>query len=303
MLAVAVAVAAAPLVPAMGPADAAAAACSSATGVTAVVDFNELGGGVTAGCDGDGGGRPASEVFRDAGYQLQYSQQPGMNGFVCKVQGQPADGDCAQNDQFWSLWWSDGRSGRWVFANEGVGSLDVPDGGYVAFSWHQGSGEAAPPDANPTPHPEPAQPETSTGQGGSGGNDGGGGRGDDPADGQDGDDGRDGPQAGPADRPTSSAPSPTPSATVTASASPSASARPERKRRRDTVAPEPSPTATLSSSELPEAAEITAGPPPDTSAPDEGGGSTGSWIAIGLAVLVLGAAALVPVLRRRGSGA
>ncbi len=150
----------------------AAAACRTSSGVTAIVDFDELGGGVTAGCDSNGGGQAASQVFRDAGYTLEYSQQPGMNGFVCKIQSKPADGDCAANDAFWSLWWSDGRSGRWVFSSQGVGTIDVPDGGYVAFAWHEGGGRAEPPAVNPTPHIQPVEPsdDPSDNDGGNGGN-------------------------------------------------------------------------------------------------------------------------------------
>ena len=42
---------------------ASAAACASATGVTVVVDFNELGGGVQLKCDGSGGGDTAASLF------------------------------------------------------------------------------------------------------------------------------------------------------------------------------------------------------------------------------------------------
>ena len=138
--------------------------------MTAIVDFDELGGGVTAGCDSNGGGQAASQVFRDAGYTLEYSQQPGMNGFVCKIQSKPADGDCAANDAFWSLWWSDGRSGRWVFSSQGVGTIDVPDGGYVAFAWHEGAGRAEPPAVNPTPHIQPVEPSDEPSDDDGGGN-------------------------------------------------------------------------------------------------------------------------------------
>lgn len=264
-----------------------AAACRTAAGVTAIVDFDELGGGVTAGCDSNGGGKSGAQVFRAAGYTLEYSQQPGMNGFVCKIQSKPADGDCAANDSFWSLWWSDGRSGRWVFSNEGVGTLDVPDGGYLAFAWHEGSGQAQPPAVSPTPHREPVTPshepsgDTGGDNGGNGGNSGGNG-----------------------DASGSTPPVPGTSATTTAStsAAPSESASTDRRKKRERESSAAPSSSDASSSTVPGAAEITAGPPPsdlasDTS--DDGGGALTTWVGLGLAVLVLAAAGLVTVLRRR----
>lgn len=274
---------------AAAPAAAAAAACSGATGVTALVDFNGLGGSQeTAGCDGDGGGRPASEVFRDAGYTLSYSQAPGMNGFVCKIQGQPADGDCAQNDSFWSLWWSDGKSGRWVFSSQGVSTLDVPDGGSVAFAWHEGSGDAQPPDVAPAVHEEPSATPSTTGSTGG------------PAGGSGGGHHQSSPAAPSSAATTSTDSSESPSATPTDTAHPGRhrhhgdATREKRKRRhRD----EPTPSAT-SSSAVPSTAELTAGPPAEPTTDDDGS-SFPVWLGLGIAVVVLGAAGAVPLLRRR----
>ncbi|PWN00957.1 hypothetical protein DJ010_21115 [Nocardioides silvaticus] len=273
----------------------AAAACRGSTGVTAFVDFAELGGGVTGGCDQDGGDRSAAEVFRDAGYTLEYSQQPGMNGYVCKVQGKPADGDCASNDSFWSLWWSDGESGRWVFSNRGVGSLEVPDGGYVAWAWHEGAGQAAPPAVVPTPRQDsgPNDDNGGNGNGNGNGNNGDGGSGDDVS----GD--------GPGDEATSPAPSATSTTAATdgttSSAKKSGAGMSKGRKSRATQASDP--TSDTSDSALPGAAEITAGPPPSgdlaTDDPGEDGSAVPTWIGIGLAAAVLGAAGVVTVLRRR----
>lgn len=272
----------------------AAAMCSSATGVTAVVDFNGLGGSQeTAGCDPDGGGRPASEVFGDAGYAISYSQADGMNGFVCKVQGQPTDGDCTATDSFWSLWWSDGKSGKWVFANQGVNTLDVPDGGYVAFSWHEGGGQAQPPGATPAAHPEPSQdPDAGGDEGARGGSRGP--RGQDGG-GQHGDGGGDTPSE-------SDDPSEEPSASPTDVAGDGKrDGRPgkgDRKRDREKASEDASTSPTDPSSTTTDVGDLVDGPPPEATA-DEEGSSLPTWITIGLAVLVLGAAAAVPVIRRR----
>lgn len=270
------------------PRAAAAGACGS-TGVTAVVDFNGLGGNQeTVGCDADGGGRAASVVFHDAGYTLSYSQAPGMNGFVCKIQGQPADGDCAQTDSYWSLWWTDGKSGRWKYSSEGASTLTVPDGGAVAFAWHEGSGEAEQPDVAAPVHASATPSST----GGSGGGSNGGVR----------------HQGGSPSTPAS--PSSSTSATETSAATPSDSptvkkrsghhrhqARPEKnKHHRQTHVP--TPTASSDPSTAPAAGDITAGPPADTTGGDSGS-SFPVWLGVGIALVVLGAAVAVPVLRRR----
>ena len=267
---------------AAGAAAAPRTACPGASGVTAVVDFNELGGGVTAGCDRDGGGDVAARVFADAGYLLE--PHPRMSTFVCKVSRKPASGPCAENDAFWSLWWSNGKDGRWHFSTQGANGLTVPDGGYVAFAWHQGTGEASEPDARPTPRARSQQePEDDGGE--DTGPEGGG-----TAGGSDGD-------------ATSTAPSPSASeGSATPSEAPSDRKRErekgKRERERDARSPEPSPSA---SSDVPEVSEITEGPDAGSSedAPTEDDGALPSWVPIGLAVLAVGAAAAVPIIRRR----
>ena len=264
--------------------------CPGADGVTVIVDYNEVGGPSRAGCDPDGAGQSASQVFPDAGFSLEY--HPRQPGYVCKITGLPDDRPCLENDSFWSLWWSDGKSGEWRFSNQGVGGLTVPDGGYVAFAWHEGGGTAQPPDYAPTPHQEPVEPseEPSDDNGGNetatttaatathnnGGTDGrriDHGRAD-----HDGAvvDGRHGER-----RPRS---------------------RQRRDARRSPTRESTDPTSATSSSTVPGAAEITDGPPPSdlaTDTSDDDGGALTTWIGLGLAVLVLGAAGLVTLLRRR----
>ena len=269
---------------------AAAAACRGATGVTVIVDYNEIGGPTRAGCAPDGGGRSGAQAFADAGFPLEYdTRQP---GYVCKVTGVPTDRPCLENDSFWSLWWSDGRSGRWVFSNQGVGGLDVPDGGYVAFAWHEGAGHADPPDVVPTAHQQPSPSPSDDGDdnGDDGGNSGNGGD-----TGNDGGDGTTGAGSTTA-APTASAPT----TTATTSRPLTESASPQRRKKRRESA---EPTTSSSSSTVPGAAEITAGPPEGgdlaTDTSDDDGGALTTWVGLGLAVLVLGAAGLVTLLRRR----
>jgi hypothetical protein len=132
------------------PSPAQASTCDTASGVSVVVDFHQLGGGVQTFCDTGGAGESAAQQFADAGHTLTYVQgEP----FVCQVDSKP-DTQCARtppSNAYWSLWWSDGKSGEWKYASTGVTSLEVPDGGYVAFSW-QGQSSQAKPRVTPTAH-------------------------------------------------------------------------------------------------------------------------------------------------------
>ncbi len=141
-----------------GPAPAYAAACSTASGVSVVVDFHELGGGLQQVCDAGGGGQKASALFPDNGFPLTYVQR--QPGFVCQVSGAPADESCVNTpppDAYWGLWWSDGESGTWSYSSVGVASLTIPDGGSVALSWN-GSSTKSPPGAPPPQHQSGQEP-------------------------------------------------------------------------------------------------------------------------------------------------
>ncbi|WP_408896257.1 hypothetical protein ACJ5H2_15215 [Nocardioides sp. R1-1] len=257
-----------------------AAACGGSTGVSVVVDSNELGAGISSGCDPHVGDDVAAKNFADAGYALEYSKAAGMSGFVCKVNGNPSNGDCTETDSYWSLWWSDGKSGTWTYANRGVASLRIPDGGYVAFSWHKGSGQAAPPDVAPTPRvveakPTPtASPTRSTATKKS--------------------------PAGKKPTPSAPAATSTTTASVTPTATPTPSGTPTPTEAATSTAPTDVPSQT-STTGLPSIDEITEGPEATAADVDaaDGDGGFPAWLGVGLVVLVLGAAAAVPVLRRR----
>jgi hypothetical protein len=110
-------------------------------GVSVVVDGNQLGGDPDVACVHRAG--TASELFTEAGFTLEY--QPQLQDFVCRVAGRPTDGPCTDGDSYWSLWWAK-PGGDWIYSTLGVTSLEVPTGGSLAFAWHQGDGDAAPPD-------------------------------------------------------------------------------------------------------------------------------------------------------------
>ncbi len=150
------------------PSEAASGRCAKGTGVTVVVDYGPLGGGVVLACDPDGAGRAASEVMARTGFDLTYvNNQP---GFVCRIQGKPDESQesCGQTppaDAYWGLFWSDGDPATWRYSSQGAGSLDVPEGGSIGWRFQDG-GDREDPGAPPTaaattPSPQPSSQPSS----------------------------------------------------------------------------------------------------------------------------------------------
>ncbi|RYB95281.1 hypothetical protein EUA93_13605 [Nocardioides oleivorans] len=294
---------------ALGPAPSASAAtCTSSGGVSVVVDFRELGGGVITGCAADGGGKSAAAIFQSVGITLTYAQQ--SPGFVCRVNGAPAADPCRNTspaNATWGLWWSDGTKAAWTYSPYGVGALTVPDGGSVGWSWQQDrpSGGAVPPGAAPPVNPasptaSPSASPTATPTGGSGASGGSGGSGSptasptSPGGGNGGSGGKGGkggsgstpsPSATPSASPTGSpsgSPSGTPSASGSPSESPSGSpsesplaSESPGDSRTSAGADDPSDDPSLGS-ESPGDSRTSAGSAPSDLAPESPGDSTAS---------------------------
>ena len=261
---------------ALGPFPAHAAECSGTAGVTVVVERGALGGGTQVSCSPEGGGRTAARLLQDAGHELTFVQR--FPGFVCRIDGVPADDPCVNTppaDAYWGLWWSDGKSGTWTYSSLGAGSLDVPAGGYIAMVWDGSTGTvrpstAATPHATPTPTPT-KQPTTQA-----------------PA-----------PTATPTLAPSTTAtpdePSPTASPTPTKKPQPSRSPSP-------TATPESTaPTEMVSSEEQTEAGAPINDPIDDPIDPQGATSDDGlpGWVAPVVVVLLLGGAGAVALTRRR----
>jgi hypothetical protein len=257
------------------PGAARAAACPGPQGVTVVVDHHQLGGGVDVRCDASGGGRDAATQLTDVGFHLTYTQR--QPGFVCRVDGAPASDPCVNTppaDAYWSLWWSDGKSGTWSYAAQGIASVSVPDGGYLALSW-QGGDSKAPPRVTPKVHPAPSPSPTHQ------------------------------PSSRPTKKPTTAPASATASATppdapTSTSSSPTSghTATPLHPR---THRPSSSPAAPSPSAATSDATQASAAP---ERAVSDSSGSSGlpGWVAPVVVALLLGAAATVAVVRRKRSG-
>ena len=147
-----------------------AATCTSTGGVSVVVDYRELGGSTVTACAPDGGGKSAAAIFESVGVTISYAtRQP---GFVCRVNGVPTSDPCVNAspaNAYWGLWWADGSKASWTYSSAGVGSLTVPAGGSVGWSWQQDrpAGGSVPPSVAPpvtrtttSPSPTPTQSPT-----------------------------------------------------------------------------------------------------------------------------------------------
>ncbi|HEX5918960.1 MAG TPA: hypothetical protein VFY76_13965, partial [Nocardioides sp.] len=148
-----------------------AATCASSGGVSVVVDYRELGGSTVTACSADGGGKSAAAIFASVGVDISYAtRQP---GFVCRVNGLPTSDPCVNAspaNAYWGLWWADGSKASWTYSSYGVGSLTVPAGGSVGWSWQQdrAAGASVPPAVAPpvmktsTPTSSPSPTPTSS---------------------------------------------------------------------------------------------------------------------------------------------
>ncbi|USX48912.1 hypothetical protein [Lentzea sp. HUAS12] len=145
------------LVAAFVPVPASAAGCD---GVTVVVDYRGLGGGVQQGC---APGSPSSGVaaLTAAGFGYTYASR--QAGFVCRINGRPGtDADkcvsASPATAYWSYWHAP-AGGAWTYSNQGAATY-VPARGTVQ-GWSFGAGEQpgiAPPAAPAPPQPPVRQP-------------------------------------------------------------------------------------------------------------------------------------------------
>ncbi|GAA1918366.1 hypothetical protein [Nocardioides marmoribigeumensis] len=149
------------------PAQAAGGSCSGRTGVSVVVDFGPLGGGVQQACVPNGSGHNAAVVTGDGGFEITNVQgQP----FVCRINGKPDQEhdkeSCTRTppeDAYWGLFWSDGSRG-WTYSTQGAYSLTPKDGWTIGWRFEDGGTRENPgaaPRRNPPPSPS-ASPTTSS---------------------------------------------------------------------------------------------------------------------------------------------
>ena len=138
------------------PATAEAAACSGTSGVTVVVDFGSLGGGVSTRC---APGDPSSGV--DALQRAGFVVTP-VNGeaFVCRIDGKPAEDRCMvtpPSTAYWAYWHAK-RGGSWTFSSAGAGTYNPAPGTVEGWAF----GASRKPSVAPPPLPAPSPTRTTT---------------------------------------------------------------------------------------------------------------------------------------------
>jgi prenyltransferase beta subunit len=134
------------------PVAAAEGACTTAAGVTVVIDFQDLGGGVSIRCvsgEVDNG----FAALTAAGINFQTATR--APGFLCKIAGLPAAEQCIQpapTTAYWSYWLAN-RGGTWCYSSLGAGNILPPPGSVQgwSFSLNRTDSDAPAPRVSPPP--------------------------------------------------------------------------------------------------------------------------------------------------------
>lgn len=142
---------------ASGPAHAAGGECIDNVGVTIVVDFQELGDGVSLAC-AVSGASSGLDALNKAGVSWEGTKR--FPGLVCRIAGRPgADAEPCMNappaSAYWSYWMAP-RGGQWCYASVGPGNRTPPPGSVEGWSFslhHQADAAPAPRYAPPAPIP------------------------------------------------------------------------------------------------------------------------------------------------------
>ncbi|GAA0727274.1 hypothetical protein Drose_12690 [Dactylosporangium roseum] len=119
-----------------------AAACAPGAGVTVVVDFGPLGGGVVVGCQ-LGDPPTGLAALTGAGFTVTGTQRWGL-AFVCRIDGRPtaATEPCVNTppaSAYWSYWHAT-PGGAWTYGTLGASSYNPAPG--TVEGWRFGSGQA-----------------------------------------------------------------------------------------------------------------------------------------------------------------
>jgi hypothetical protein len=134
--------------------------CADNVGITVVIDFQELGGGVNVRC-APGPVTSGLDALDKAGIAWEGTQR--FPGFVCRIAGLPgpdreACGSTPPASAYWSYWLAP-RGGEWCYTSAGPGSRTPPPGTIEGWSFalDRGSVDTPPPRFEP-PAPIPGEP-------------------------------------------------------------------------------------------------------------------------------------------------
>ncbi|MDT0530275.1 hypothetical protein RM555_14885 [Micromonospora sp. DSM 115977] len=137
--------------------------CPDASGVTVVVDFNELGGGTVVRC-ARGEQSTGLAALKNAGFQITGTLRWG-EGFVCRIEGRPSTAsekcvDTPPASAYWSYWHAT-NGGSWTYSDKGVLNRKPPAGSFEgwSFSLNRNANDAPRPSTTPRrPAPPPPPP-------------------------------------------------------------------------------------------------------------------------------------------------
>ncbi|MFI5607374.1 hypothetical protein [Amycolatopsis sp. NPDC051903] len=120
--------------------------CPDATGVTVVVDFQDLGGDTLIRC-APGPQENGVTALQNAGLDLAGVGKYGL-ALICKIEGKPADQSCSAmppESASWSFWTA-ANGGKWASSQVGVQSWQPPAGSFEGWSFaHDKSFQDYPP--------------------------------------------------------------------------------------------------------------------------------------------------------------
>jgi hypothetical protein len=132
---------------AASPSPAQAAPCNGTSGVTVVVDFTALGGGVTVAC---APGDPATGIaaLQGGGFTVTGTKRWGL-AFVCRVNGvpTPAAEPCVNTPPataYWSYWHAP-AGGSWTYSTVGAASYNPAPGTVEGWAFGSGGAPSIPP--------------------------------------------------------------------------------------------------------------------------------------------------------------
>ncbi|MFC5286535.1 LPXTG cell wall anchor domain-containing protein [Actinokineospora guangxiensis] len=147
--------------------------CKNATGVTVVIDFQQLGGTTIVRCNPRSTRGTGLDALKGAGLQIAGVQRWG-EAFICRIENRPSavevipvegKGDYREHcvdtppaGGYWSYWHS-GNNCAWDYSQWGVKNRDFVPGGFEGWSFSLN----ATADSNPVPRIAPVRPGTEGG--------------------------------------------------------------------------------------------------------------------------------------------
>lgn len=128
--------------------------CPDATGVTVVVDFQDLGGDAIIRC-APGPQASGLAALQNSGMIVAGTQRWGM-AFICRIEGKPGleSESCADTPPATAFWgyWHAANGGSWAYSQRGVANRKPPAGSFEGWSFSLNQS------TNPAPRIVPTRP-------------------------------------------------------------------------------------------------------------------------------------------------